>query len=114
MGALDGMLAARLAELTGRHPSTVRRWLRTQHFPSWVWRLERFTMDLGAVAPPWCGWSLHRDTLRSPEGWLFTPAELRSVPFMHAQIAAYQARERTHLQADWIEERYVEPLSARA
>ncbi len=108
------MLTERLAEMTGRHPSTVRRWLRTQHFPSWLQRLERFGSDLGEVAPPFRGWSLQRDAIVSPEGWRFTPAELRAVPFMHAQIAAYQARERTHLQVDWIEGRYVEGVAAAA
>ena len=47
--------------------------------------------------------------LVSPEGWCFTPGDVRSVPFLTAQVRAYQARERTHVQADWVDERYVAP-----
>jgi hypothetical protein len=30
---------------------------------------------------------------------------------MQAQVSGYQSRERTHLQADWIAERYVEAVA---
>jgi len=108
MRGWDAFTTERLATLTGRHPSTVRRWLRTQRIPPWVMRLLEIASDLGELERAWSGWALRAGTLVSPEGWQFKPSEVRCIPFMHAQIAAYQQLQRTHLQADWIEERYVE------
>lgn len=100
-----------LCALTGAHLTTARRWKKTRRCPRWLQRLIRLCVEgeLGAIARQWDGWSIRGKTLVSPEGWAFTPGEIRSIPFMHAQVAAYQQRQRTHLQADWIDERYVEP-----
>lgn len=112
MDVMQGLLLQRLVDLTGRHPSTVRRWIRQNRFPPWVERLEHFRSDLGQVAPAWSGWSLHRDKIRSPEGLLLTPTDLRAVPVLHGQIRAYQDQSVTHLQADWVDRRYVESVAA--
>lgn len=106
---MDGSTASQLALLTGRHISTVRRWLRSRSVPPWVMKLEQFGRDLGDLDRTWSGWAVRAGVLVSPEGWTFRPGEIRSIPFLHAQIRTYQALQRTHLQADWVDGRYVEP-----
>lgn len=108
--ALCGVSAERLARLTGCHLTTARRWKDRRRARSWLVLLVRTVLEgeLDAISRTWRGWSIIGDELVSPEGWRFTPGDVRSVPFLVAQVKAYQARERTHLQADWIEERYVE------
>jgi len=79
----------------------VRAWLRV---------LVRVCLEgeLEPLSRHWAEWSIRGQHLVSPEGWAFTPGEVRSILFMRAQVAAYQAERRTHLQADWIDQRYVE------
>jgi Phage protein len=97
-----------LAERARVHLSTARRWLRTGRCPWWLQQLRDAASDLGILAgPAWRGWSLHEDTLRSPEGELFRPSDLRAVRVMRGQIRAYQHTLSFQLQADWIEGRYV-------
>jgi hypothetical protein len=115
---LYGHPAESLARLTGRHMTTARRWKNLRRVPLWLATLVRVCLDgdLGPISATWRGWTVRGRHLVSPEGWEFTPGDVRSVPFLHAQVAAYQQRQRTALQADWVEERYVDPeeLSAAA
>lgn len=113
MRGWDAFHTERLCRLTGRHPTTVRRWLRTKKFPNWVRKLEELAADLGELEREWRGWALRAGELVSPEGWRFTPPDVRCIPFMRGQIQALQIERYTHLQADWIDGRYVE-ISARA
>jgi len=107
---LDGIGAERIAELTGVHVSTARRWKRTGKRPRWVAPFLAMAIggELAPIAHPWRGWILRGGCLISPEGWSFQPGEIRSLPLLHAQVRTYQQQARTHLQADWIDERYVE------
>lgn len=107
---LYGIDARRIAALTGVHLSTARRWKRTRKHPRWVAPFLAMALegDLSPIAREWRGWILREDRLVSPEGWSFSAGEIRSVPFLRAQVRTYQQQQRTHLQADWIDERYVE------
>jgi Phage protein len=100
-----------LCALTGAHLTTARRWKRTRRAPRWLRLLIQLCIEgeLGAIARHWDGWSIRGKHLVSPEGWEFTPGEVRSIPFMHSQVAAYQARQRCIAQADWIDERWTDP-----
>lgn len=110
---LYGVPVEVLCALTGARFATAQRWKKTRRCPRWLGLLIRLCIEgqLGAIARHWDGWIIRGKHLVSPEGWEFTPGEVRSVPFMHAQIAAYQARQRQQRavqQADWIEQRYVD------
>jgi hypothetical protein len=110
---LYGVGAQDLAALAGVHISTARRWKRTGKYPRKLAPLLAVLRDgqLGPISRAWRGWCIRGDRLISPEGWSFTFGEIRSIPFMQAQVSGYQSRERTHLQADWIAERYVEAVA---
>jgi len=111
---LYGVAAEQVASLTGVHLSTARRWKRTGKHPRWLAPFLAMALEgqLGPIAAAWRGWIVRGQHLVSPEGWQFTFGEIRSIPFLHAQVRTYQRRERTHLQADWIDERYVEAVES--
>jgi hypothetical protein len=109
MSGANGLLARELAQRARVHISTARRWLRCGRLPWWLEELRWIGSDLGRVAEPWREWSLHGERLRSPEGELFTQADLRAVRVMRGQIAAYREALCTHVQADWVDGRYVIP-----
>jgi len=113
---LYGVPVEVLRALTGAHLTTAKRWKRTRRYPRVLGLLIRLCVEgqLGAIARQWDGWSIRGNKLVSPEGWEFTPGEIRSIPFMHAQVAAYQARQRCIQQADWIEQRFVDPAEMDA
>lgn len=94
-----------LAELTGAHITTARRWKRQARPPAWLERLVCLALEgeLGEISPAWRGWRVDQDKLISPEGWSFRAGEIRSLPFLHSQIASYQALQRIPAQADLIE-----------
>jgi hypothetical protein len=50
--------------------------------------------DLEQLATNWRGWRISQGRLCAPDGsaWSFTPGEVRSIPFLHMQIAALQRR----------------------
>jgi transcriptional regulator with XRE-family HTH domain len=114
MRGWDALTTERLCKLTGRHPTTVRRWLRTNKFPPWVAKLQELAADLGEIERAWRGWALRCGELVSPEGWRFTPADVRSIPFLRAHIEALQIERFTHLQADWVDRRFVESVAEPA
>ena len=110
--SLDGVTAARLVALTGVHESTARRWKVRLRCPRWLDRLLALCIsgELGEVRDAWAGWRLTDGHLVSPEGWCFSPGEIRSIPFLHGQVRIYRSelenlRGRT-FQADWIERRW--------
>jgi len=108
---LYGVGAQELADLAGVHLSTARRWKRTGKYPRRLKTLLAVLIDgdLGPISRAWRGWSIRGDRIVSPEGWSFTFGEIRTIPFLHGQVALYKAQMHTNLQADWIDERYVEP-----
>lgn len=96
-----------LVERARIHPSTARRWIRSGRRPWWLQALIECAGNLGILSQSWEGWSLHRDILRSPEGELFHPEDLRALRVMRGQIEAYRSELRFQLQADWVDGRYV-------
>ena len=110
--ALHGVSAEELARLTGVHLTTALRWKRTRRTKRWLHLLVSMCV-WGKLAPAsrhWAGWFVRGEHLVSPEGWCFTPGEVRAIPFMRAQIQTYQQLQRTIQQADWIEQRFVAPV----
>jgi len=64
-------------------------------------------------------WILRDKLLVSPRGWEIHPGSDPVDPVHEAlrkkrRVRAYHVRELTHLQADWIDERYVEAESSAA
>lgn len=96
-----------LVERAHIHPSTARRWIRSGRRPWWLQALRDCASNLGILARPWDGWSVHGDTLRSPEGELFQPADLRALRVLRGQIDAYQEAMAFQYQADWVDGRFV-------
>lgn len=107
---LIGVRVEELVRLTGVHLTTAKRWKRSRRIRRWLALLVQICVEgeLEPIARPWRGWRIRGEHLISPEGWTFTFGEIRSIPFLHAQVSTYQQMQRTHLQADWIDERYVE------
>ena len=108
---LHGMSADTLAELTGVHVTTCRRWVREKRVPPPIARLLGIVRrgDLGVIAPAWAGWRLVRDygvndatreaRLVSPEGWDFTPGDIIAGRVLVANGAAREL-EREELAAE--------------
>jgi hypothetical protein len=110
--ALWGRITAEsLATLTGAHITTARRWKRARRAPRWLETLVRTVVEgwLCAIAPAWRGWRVVDGILYSPEGWSFTPGEVRALPLLRMQLRTLQVRERLPAQGDWISGR-IEPL----
>lgn len=95
-----GIPLARLIELTGVHPDTARRWKREQYIPR-PWDLIvqlRMQAPLGELAQPWDGWHLRKDLIISPEGWSFTPGQVRAIPLRDQLIRELQRERATPRQ----------------
>jgi hypothetical protein len=110
-GLLYGVPVALLVYLTGAHRTTCQRWKRAARVARWLERLVLVYLqgELGEIDRTWSGWRLIAGELVSPEGWRFTPGDVRVLPFLQAQIRTLRADRRVALQADWVDERYVEP-----
>lgn len=108
--AYDGTSAETLAELTGVHVTTARRWKRGEPVPCAAARLLAIllTGDLGLISRAWRGWRIGQAELVGPDGITATPGEVLAIPFVRAQVSAYQARQRFAVQADWVDGRYVD------
>lgn len=109
-----GISHARLVELTGCHPDTVRRWKRQRRIPRpWavIVRL-RLECALGALAAVWDGWTLRGEWLVSPEGSRFRPGQVRAIPYQCARISALE-RERRQVPVDVVEREQRDAPGAR-
>lgn len=86
-GSLYGYPAERLAQLTGSHIATARRWKRSSRAPRWLLRLVAicFEGELGEIDASWQGWRLVRGELFSPEDVGFTPGAVRAGPLFRAR-----------------------------
>jgi hypothetical protein len=113
---LYGYPAEELADLTGVHVATARRWKRGDALPPVADRLLRLVLtgDLGLISRAWRGWRLAAGTLVGPDGITATPGEVLAIPFVRAQVSAYQARQRFATQADWVDGRYVDGAESSA
>lgn len=119
-----GLDPSDIASLTGVDLTTARRWKRGRPIPEPARRLLRILTagELEIFGREWRGWWLDakNGVLCSPEQWAFRPSEILSLPFLHGMIASYQSQIRDMdarlafaVQADWIEGRYVEPVSPK-
>ncbi len=72
---LYGVPVDQIARACGVHLDTARRWKRQGSAPDAALRLINllWSLDLGAVAEPWQGWTLRRGELVSPQGDRLTP-----------------------------------------
>ena len=86
---------AGLSGRVGVSDITLRRWKRSRRLPPWAAILIRLLDgELDAIDPAWRGWIIRRGELVSPENWCFRPGEVRSIPLMHASLAAYRSPMR--------------------
>lgn len=94
-----------LAAMTGAHLTTARRWKRLTVLPLWLARFVRGIVEghLCEISQEFAGWRIVRGQIVSPEGWEFSPGEIRALPFMRQQLAHYKAQARLPAQADFIE-----------
>src|SRR5687768_8771678 len=95
--ALWGRINAEsLADLTGCHVASARRWKRLTVLPRWLETLVRTVVEgyLYELSREWRGWRIVGGVLYSPEGWSATPGEVRSLPLLRQQLRALQVRER--------------------
>jgi len=86
------------ADACGVNRKTWRRWENGNNkMPKSTWGWFSIITSGAAIAggPDWEGWSFHQGKLYSPEGWGgFTAGELRSWPYLHAQLAEHRLRIR--------------------
>ncbi len=95
--ALWGRIRAEeLALLTGAHLPTARRWKRAVRLPRWLSVLVRSVAEgwLDDLSPEFAGWCVRGGQLISPEGWQFSPGEIRALPFLRQQLALARVDQR--------------------
>lgn len=84
-----------VAGLTGRvgvSAVTLRRWERTGRVPRWALILIGLLAgNLEAIDPAFAGWLIRAGELVTPEGWRFTPGEIRSIPFLYGQVRIWRS-----------------------
>lgn len=96
-----GHTAEALAEATGVHVTTTRRWKRGTPPPEPVRRFLTLlhTKDLGTLDARWKGWRLTQNgELASPEDWIYTPGEVRELTLFRERLSRareIELRERT-------------------
>lgn len=95
-----GLSSEQLAELTGVHVTTARRWMREKGAPAAICRalaVLRFGR-LAALDPQWSGWIIRDGRLWSPENDDWSPGEVRAgrvaSQASRAGYAELQAAER--------------------
>lgn len=97
LGGFANYGAVALAELALTSVRSARRWIRTGLAPTIVMRWLQFKVcaQLAVIHPKWEGWTLRRDgKLHSPEGFQFTPDELRAMPLRYQEISALRLEIR--------------------
>lgn len=106
-----GHSAERLASLAEVHITTARRWKTGKRPRPSLMKLARIVLagELDQLGPTWRGWKIRNGELVSPEGWTFTPGEVRAIRLLEAKIARLEADRRLELQADWVSDRWVAP-----
>lgn len=70
-----------LQQITQLHPTTLRRYLRTNEAPPHIIRLIALYSQgiLPSTEPAWNGWRLRAGNLSDPDGNEYTPGEIRSI-----------------------------------
>jgi len=93
MNELYGIPAETIAALCKVNVRTARRWKSGERKMPETARMI-LAGDLGAFDPAWRGWAFRDGKLISPDGWKASPGEIQSLPYLRAQVSAYQAKER--------------------
>lgn len=72
-----------LADITGVHLETAKRWKRAGIVPKHYAPLValRTEGDLGLIADRWDGWRLREHQLWTPEDIAVTPGDIRAIPY---------------------------------
>jgi hypothetical protein len=91
---LYGLSIKHIAAICQVSEKTAGRWKAGTACPpkTSLWVLAR---DLGCFASAWHGWTIRDEELLSPEGWSITRNDVLSAPLLRAQVAVYQAENRT-------------------
>lgn len=88
-----GIPAAEIARRCGVSLKTATRWKTgATRMPKAAAMV--LTEDLGDLDAAWKGWKLRNGKLVSREGWEASPGDVLSIPLLHAQVQAYQSKER--------------------
>jgi hypothetical protein len=76
-----GLSIDQIQQITQLHPTTLRRYLRTNSAPPNIIRLVAFFShgELPSNSPKWNGWKVREDTLSDPDGNEYRPDEIRSI-----------------------------------
>ncbi|MTT54259.1 hypothetical protein F1529_17420 [Alcanivorax sp. VBW004] len=76
-----GLSIDQIQQITQLHPTTLRRYLRTNSAPSHIIRLVAFFSrgELPSNSPKWNGWKVREDALSDPDGNEYRPDEIRSI-----------------------------------
>ncbi|MGH7144764.1 MAG: DUF3653 domain-containing protein [Planctomycetota bacterium] len=97
MQELPFWTVAGLRERAGVSVVTLRRWKRTGRLPRWAIILVAILSgELEQVDPAFAGWLIRAGELISPEGWRFTPGEIRSIPFLYGQVRLWRDEALTY------------------
>lgn len=105
-----------LAELTGRHRTTVARWYQRRRLPAAVRCLVELAFGgrLERIHAAWAGWILDPKTgeLETPGGQRFTVGELLAVPYRYQELSELRAQLRE--LAVMARNRALQPADVRA
>jgi hypothetical protein len=106
--SLSAFSAKDIAAICHVDLATARRWRRQAVCPPWT-ALALLGRDLGCFSAHWRGWTIHGETLTSPEGWSTTRGEAMSVQILHQQIAILKAELRRTTETLALEEQPAPP-----
>lgn len=95
---LTTAMIADVAQETGKHRTTVARWLARREIPPAEHRLLDLTHNgnLGEIHEAWRGWSIdvRRGELVTPVGTCVTPGQIQSIPYRLALLSSVQREVR--------------------
>ena len=97
-----GLSVLLLAQLTGVHMDTARRWKRNGQIPPHHAQIIELKLngDLGALTASWRGFRIADGKLWTPEGAQVTPGEIRAIPLRRQQLADLQRQLMTPTQKE--------------
>ncbi|HWK75383.1 MAG TPA: hypothetical protein VNQ81_13985 [Povalibacter sp.] len=80
---LYGLSALLLADITGVHIETAKRWKRAGQLPAAHRAIVQLKTvgDLGMLNPHWRGYRLYADRIWTPEGAWVSPGDIRAIPY---------------------------------
>ena len=91
---LYGIPISEIARICKVSLKTASRWKAGTICPGYC-EVQMLARDLGCFAHAWRGWTIRDEELLSPEGWSITRNDVLAAPLLRAQVAVYQAENRT-------------------